>query len=242
MDLYEHQARELFARYGIVVPRAEVTDTPRRAREIARSLGGRVVVKAQVRTGGRARAGGIRLAADPPAAERAARRILGMEINGHPVHSVMLAEAVDIDREFSVSYVLDRAAGHVLAAASAEGGTEIGELAAERPEAVTHVPVDPAEGVTAAAACRIARAAGLPPRTVDVLIRLWRVLVRENALHVEISPLARTARGAFTALDGKITLDDTVLPGRPAPAPPGDPLKTLAARGHARIRPAREGS
>ncbi|MYS54585.1 succinate--CoA ligase subunit beta, partial [Streptomyces sp. SID6013] len=111
MDLYEHQARELFEEHGIVVPRAEVTDSPERAREIARALGGRVVVKAQVKTGGRGKAGGVRLAADPAEAEQAARRILGMDIKGHTVDTVMLAEPCDIEREFYVSYVLDRASG-----------------------------------------------------------------------------------------------------------------------------------
>ncbi|MFJ8147973.1 ADP-forming succinate--CoA ligase subunit beta [Streptomyces sp. NPDC096048] len=211
MDLYEHQARELFEKHGIVVPRAEVTDSPERARAIARALGGRVVVKAQVKTGGRGKAGGVRLAADPAAAEHAARRILGMDIKGHTVGTVMLAEPVDVDREFYVSYVLDRAAGRFLAIASAEGGTEIEEVAAERPEAVARIPVDSAEGVTTATAARIADAAGLPPQTVDVLVRLWEVLVREDALLVEVNPLVRTARGGIVALDGKVTLDDNAL-------------------------------
>ncbi|MFG3002650.1 ADP-forming succinate--CoA ligase subunit beta [Streptomyces calvus] len=208
MDLYEHQARELFEKHGIVVPRAEVTDSPRQAREIARRLGGRVVVKAQVRTGGRGKAGGVGLAADPAAAELTARRILGMDIKGHTVGTVMLAQPVDIEEEFYVSYVLDRAAGCFLAIASAEGGMDIEEVAATRPEAVARVPVDPAEGVTSATAARIAEAAGLPPQTVDVLVRLWEVLVREDALLVEVNPLARTRDGRITALDGKVTLDD----------------------------------
>ncbi|MFD1664645.1 ADP-forming succinate--CoA ligase subunit beta [Streptomyces calvus] len=208
MDLYEHQARELFEEHGIVVPRAEVTDSPRQAREIARRLGGRVVVKAQVRTGGRGEAGGVGLAADPAAAELTARRILGMDIKGHTVGTVMLAQPVDIEEEFYVSYVLDRAAGRFLAIASAEGGMDIEEVAATRPEAVARVPVDPAEGVTSATAARIAEAAGLPPQTVDVLVRLWEVLVREDALLVEVNPLARTRDGRITALDGKVTLDD----------------------------------
>ncbi|MEU3729833.1 ADP-forming succinate--CoA ligase subunit beta [Streptomyces sp. NPDC033538] len=208
MDLYEHQARELLAEHGIVVPRAEVTDSPERAREIARALGGRVVVKAQVRTGGRGKAGGVRLAADPAAAEEAARHILGMDIKGHKVGTVMLAEAFDIEREFYVSYVLDRAAGRFLAIASAEGGTEIEEVAAKRPEAVARIPVDPATGVHTAMAVRIADAAGLPPQTVDTLVRLWKALVREDALLVEINPLVRTVQGRIVALDGKVTLDD----------------------------------
>ncbi|WP_261719918.1 ADP-forming succinate--CoA ligase subunit beta [Streptomyces sp. FZ201] len=208
MDLYEHQARELFEEHGILVPRAEVAHSAKQARESARRLGGRVVVKAQVKTGGRGKAGGVKLAADPAAAELTARQILGMDIKGHRVGKVMLAQPVDIEREFYISYVLDRAAGRFLAIASAEGGMEIEEVAAERPEAVARVPVDPAEGVTSAKAGEIAAAAGLPPQTVDVLVRLWEVLVREDALLVEVNPLVRTRQGQILALDGKVTLDD----------------------------------
>ncbi|MFE0517393.1 ADP-forming succinate--CoA ligase subunit beta [Streptomyces sp. NPDC058954] len=208
MDLYEHQARELFEEHGILVPRAQVTDSPRKAREIARALGGRVVVKAQVKTGGRGKAGGVKLAADPAAAELTARQILGMDIKGHTVGKVMLAQPVDIEDEFYVSYVLDRAAGTFLAIASAEGGMEIEEVASSRPEAVARIPVDPAEGVTSAKAAEIAEAAGLPAQTVDVLVRLWEVLVREDALLVEVNPLVRTEGGRILALDGKVTLDD----------------------------------
>ncbi|OPG06581.1 succinate--CoA ligase subunit beta [Streptomyces sp. GKU 895] len=208
MDLYEHQARGLFQEHGIPVPRAEVTDSPQEAREIARRLGGRVVVKAQVKTGGRGKAGGVRLAADPRAAELTARQILGMDIKGHRVGKVMLAQPVDIEAEFYVSYVLDRAAGRFLAIASAEGGMDIEEVAASRPEAVARIHIDPVEGVTSAKAREIADAAGLPDRTVDVLVRLWQVLVREDAVLVEVNPLVRTRQGQILALDGKVTLDD----------------------------------
>ncbi|MGW5639345.1 ADP-forming succinate--CoA ligase subunit beta [Streptomyces sp. NPDC003832] len=211
MDLYEHQARELFAEHGILVPRAEVTDSAKEARGIARRLGGRVVVKAQVKTGGRGKAGGVKLAADPAAAELTARQILSMDIKGHRVGKVMLAQPVDIETEFYVSYVLDRAAGRFLAIASAEGGTEIEEVAASRPEAVARIHIDPAEGVTSAKAHEIAEAAGLPPRTVDALVRLWEVLVREDAVLVEVNPLVRTRQGQILALDGKVTLDDNAV-------------------------------
>ena len=211
MDLYEHQARGLFEEHGILVPRAEVTDSPEEARESARRLGGRVVVKAQVRTGGRGKAGGVRLADDPAAAELTARQILGMDIKGHTVGKVMLAQPVelaDIESEFYVSYVLDRTAGRFLAIASAEGGMEIEEVAAARPEAVVRTHIDPVEGVTFAKAQEIAEAAGLPPQAVDVLVRLWQVLVREDAVLVEVNPLVRTRQGQLLALDGKVTLDD----------------------------------
>ncbi|MEU8484007.1 ADP-forming succinate--CoA ligase subunit beta [Streptomyces sp. NPDC048641] len=208
MDLYEHQARELFEEHGILVPKAEVTDSPKEAREIARRLGGRVVVKAQVKTGGRGKVGGVKLAADPPAAELTARQILGMDIKGHTVGKVMLAQPVAIESEFYVSYVLDRAAGRFLAIASAEGGMDIEEVAATRPEVVARIPIDPTEGVTTAKAAQIAEAAGLPDRTVDVLVRLWDVLTREDAVLVEVNPLVRTSDGQILALDGKVTLDD----------------------------------
>ncbi|GED83746.1 ADP-forming succinate--CoA ligase subunit beta [Streptomyces sp. 6-11-2] len=207
MDLYEHQARQLFEEYGIVVPRAEVTDSSKKAREIARRFGGRVVVKAQVKTGGRGRAGGVKLAADPAATELTARQILGMDIKGHRVRTVMVAEPVDTAEEFRVSYALDRSTGGFLAIASARGGTETEEAGASRPEAVARVPVDPTEGVTSSKAAGIAAAAGLPPQAVDTLVRLWRVLVREDALLVEVDPLVRTRQGRIVALGGRITLD-----------------------------------
>ncbi|MGW4673463.1 ADP-forming succinate--CoA ligase subunit beta [Streptomyces sp. NPDC004324] len=233
MDLYEHQARELFEEHGIPVPRAEVTDSPKEARGIARGLGGRVVVKAQVKTGGRGKAGGVKLAADPAAAELTARQILGMDIKGHTVREVMLAEPVDIESEFYVGYVLDRAAGRFLAIASAEGGMEIEEVAASRPDAVARIPVDPAEGVTSAKAAEIAEAGGLPPRTVDVLVRLWQVLTREDALLVEVNPLVLTTEGRVLALDGKVTLDDNARFRQERwgekDAPHDDPLEAAAA-------------
>ncbi|MFI6034434.1 ADP-forming succinate--CoA ligase subunit beta [Streptomyces sp. NPDC051315] len=233
MDLYEHQARELFEEHGILVPRAEVTDSPKEAREIARRLGGRVVVKAQVKTGGRGKAGGVKLAADPAAAELTARQILGMDIKGHTVGTVMVAQPVDIDSEFYVSYVLDRAAGRFLAIASAEGGMDIEEVATGRPDAVARVPISPAEGVTSAKAAEIAAAAGLPPQTVDTLVRLWQVLVREDALLVEVNPLVRTRQGHLVALDGKVTLDDNASFRQArwgdAATEDGDPLEAAAA-------------
>ncbi|GGV35340.1 succinate--CoA ligase [ADP-forming] subunit beta 2 [Streptomyces longisporoflavus] len=208
MDLFEHQARELFEEHGISVPRAEVADTAKEARAGAERLGGRVVVKAQVKTGGRGKAGGVKIAADPAAAEITARQILGMDIKGYTVRKVMVAQPVKIDSEFYVSYVLDRAAGRFLAIASAEGGMDIEEVAASRPEAVARVEIDPAAGVDEAKAAEIAAAAGLPEATADVLVKLWQVLIREDALLVEVNPLVRTAQGEILALDGKVTLDD----------------------------------
>ncbi|MGW5735645.1 MULTISPECIES: ADP-forming succinate--CoA ligase subunit beta [Streptomyces] len=208
MDLFEHQARELFEEHGIAVPRAEVAGTAKEARAGAERLGGRVVVKAQVKTGGRGKAGGVKVAADPAAAEITARQILGMDIKGHTVHTVMVARPAEIESEFYVSYVLDRAAGRFLAIASAEGGMDIEEVAASRPEAVARVEIDPARGVDEAKAAEIAAAAGLPEATAGVLVKLWQVLIREDALLVEVNPLVRTAQGEILALDGKVTLDD----------------------------------
>ncbi|MFD5892668.1 ADP-forming succinate--CoA ligase subunit beta [Streptomyces sp. NPDC060366] len=234
MDLYEHQARDLFAEYGIAVPEAETVEFAREAALAAERLGGRVVVKAQVKTGGRGKAGGVKLAADPAAAELTARQILGMDIKGHTVAKVMLAQPVDIETEFYVSYVLDRAAGTFLAIASAEGGMDIEEVAATRPEAVARIPVDPAEGVTAAKAAEIAAAASLPPETAPVLESLWQVLIREDALLVEVNPLVRTTDGRILALDGKVTLDDNARFrqsrwGDEQQDPGADPLEAAAA-------------
>ncbi|WP_329149192.1 ADP-forming succinate--CoA ligase subunit beta [Streptomyces niveus] len=234
MDLYEHQARDLFAEYGIAVPEAETVEFAREAALAAERLGGRVVVKAQVKTGGRGKAGGVKLAADPAAAELTARQILGMDIKGHTVAKVMLAQPVDIETEFYVSYVLDRAAGTFLAIASAEGGMDIEEVAATRPEAVARIHIDPAEGVTAAKAVEIAIAAGLPSETASVLESLWQVLIREDALLVEVNPLVRTTDGRILALDGKVTLDDNARFrqsrwGDDQQDPGADPLEAAAA-------------
>lgn len=208
MDLYEHQARELLEENGVLVPRAEVVDTAEAARAAAERLGGRVVIKAQVKTGGRGKAGGVKLADDPAAAERTARRILGMDIKGHTVHRVMVAEPVEVEREMYLGFTLDRTAGRFLAIASAEGGMEIEEVAAHRPEAVARIPIDPAEGVTEATAAEIAVAGGLPRETAGTIRRLWTVLTAHDALLVEINPLVVTRDGAIVALDGKVTLDD----------------------------------
>ncbi|MFC6066573.1 ATP-grasp domain-containing protein [Streptomyces ochraceiscleroticus] len=208
MDLFEHQARELFDSYGVLVPPAEVARTAPEARAAAARLGGRVVVKGQVKTGGRGKAGGVKMAADPAAAELTARQILGMAIKGHMARSVMLAQPVEVAEEYYVSYALDRACGTFLAIASAEGGMDIEDVAAARPDAVARIPIDPGEGVTEAVARRIADAAHLPADVVPTLRALWRVMAAEDALLVEVNPLVRTADGVIVALDGKVTLDD----------------------------------
>jgi succinyl-CoA synthetase beta subunit len=233
MDLHEYQARELFARHGVPVLDAYVVDEPEAAREAARLLGGRAVVKAQVKTGGRGKAGGVRLAADPEEAVAHASRILGMDIKGHTVGKVMLARTADIEEEFYVSYLLDRTNRTYLAMASSEGGMDIEEVAATRPGALARIPVDPAEGVTEDKAREIVTAAGLPAEAVPVLVALWQVFTEEDALLVEVNPLVRTTDGRVLALDGKISLDDSARFRHPAHSAyetpgDGDPLEASA--------------
>jgi succinyl-CoA synthetase beta subunit len=233
MDLHEYQARELFARHGVPVLDAYVVDEPEAAREAARLLGGRAVVKAQVKTGGRGKAGGVKLAADPEEAVAHASRILGMDIKGHTVGKVMLARTADIEEEFYVSYLLDRTNRNYLAMASSEGGMDIEEVAATRPGALARIPVDPAEGVTEDKAREIVTAAGLPAEAVPVLVALWQVFTEEDALLVEVNPLVRTTDGRILALDGKISLDDSARFRHPAHSAyetpgDGDPLEASA--------------
>jgi succinyl-CoA synthetase beta subunit len=211
VDLFEYQARDLFAKHGVPVLGGEVIDTPEAAREAAERLGGRVVVKAQVKTGGRGKAGGVKLADDPDDAVKKAGDILGMDIKGHTVHKVMLAQTAQIAEEYYVSFLLDRANRTFLAMASVEGGMEIEEVAATKPEALAKIPVDANEGVTDAKAREITSAAKFPAEVADqiaeVLKSLWTVFVKEDALLVEVNPLAKSPEGKVLAIDGKISLD-----------------------------------
>ncbi|WP_181789103.1 ADP-forming succinate--CoA ligase subunit beta [Streptomyces phytophilus] len=212
MDLFEYQARDLFAKHGVPVLAGEVIDTPEAARRVTAELGGRAVVKAQVKTGGRGKAGGVKLASDPDDAVEKAGQILGMDIKGHTVHKVMLAQTADIADEYYVSYLLDRANRTFLAMASVEGGMDIEEVAATKPEALARIPVDANEGVTEAKAREIVDAARFPAeiadQAVEVLQTLWTVFVKEDALLVEVNPLVKTADGTVLALDGKVSLDE----------------------------------
>lgn len=212
MDLFEYQARDLFAKHGVPVLAGEVIDTPEAARQVTAELGGRAVVKAQVKTGGRGKAGGVKLASDPDDAVEKAGQILGMDIKGHTVHKVMLAQTADIADEYYVSYLLDRANRTFLAMASVEGGMDIEEVAATKPEALAKIPVDANEGVTEAKAREIVEAARFPAeiadQAVEVLQTLWTVFVKEDALLVEVNPLVKTADGKVLALDGKVSLDE----------------------------------
>ncbi|MFF4649481.1 ADP-forming succinate--CoA ligase subunit beta [Streptomyces sp. NPDC001380] len=211
MDLFEYQARDLFAKHGVPVLDGEVIETPEAARAVAERLGGRAVVKAQVKTGGRGKAGGVKLAADPEDAVAKAGQILGMDIKGHTVHKVMLAATADIAEEYYVSFLLDRSNRTFLAMASVEGGMEIEEVAVNNPSALAKIPVDANEGCTAEKAAEIVAAAKFPADVADqiaeVLQQLWKVFVAEDALLVEVNPLIKSGDGRIIALDGKVSLD-----------------------------------
>ncbi|MFE3327719.1 ADP-forming succinate--CoA ligase subunit beta [Streptomyces sp. NPDC059176] len=212
MDLFEYQARDLFAKHGVPVLAGEVIDTPEAAREATERLGGRSVVKAQVKVGGRGKAGGVKLAATPDEAVARATDILGMDIKGHTVHKVMIAEtAPEIAEEYYVSYLLDRTNRTFLAMASVAGGMDIEEVAATAPEKLAKVPVDANEGVDRAKAREIVETAKFPAevaeQVAEVLVTLWKTFVAEDALLVEVNPLAKVADGRVIALDGKVSLD-----------------------------------
>jgi succinyl-CoA synthetase beta subunit len=207
----EYQAKELFAKHGVPVLPGETVEAAADARAVAERIGKPVVVKAQVKTGGRGKAGGVKLAETPDEAVEKAEAILGLDIKGHVVKKVLVTEASDIDTEYYVSFLLDRANRSYLAMASVEGGMEIEQLAVERPEALAKVPVDAVRGCDAAKAAEIVAAAGFPADVADevagILVRLWEVFVEEEATLVEVNPLVRTPDGRVLALDGKVTLD-----------------------------------
>ncbi|MCK9896378.1 ADP-forming succinate--CoA ligase subunit beta [Frankia sp. AgB32] len=212
MDLFEYQAKKLFAEHGVPVPTGKTATTPEEARAIATELGGKVVVKAQVKAGGRGKAGGVKVADGPDDAFAKATAILGMDIKGHTVHSVLVEEASNIAEEYYASFLLDRANRTFLAMASREGGMEIEEVAATNPEALARIPIDPLTGVDAAKAREIAIAAKLPESALDgaseLLAKLWTVFVKSDATLVEVNPLILTADGRVIALDGKVSLDE----------------------------------
>ncbi|GLW71369.1 succinate--CoA ligase [ADP-forming] subunit beta 1 [Kitasatospora phosalacinea] len=212
MDLFEYQARDLFAKHGVPVLDGDVIETAADAAAIAERFGGRAVVKAQVKVGGRGKAGGVKLASDPQDAVAKAEAILGMDIKGHTVHKVMLAQTADIKEEYYVSFLLDRTNRTFLAMASVEGGVEIEVVAEQNPDALAKIPVDANEGVTAEKAAEIVAAAKFPAevadQVADVLQKLWVVFVKEDALLVEVNPLIKSGEGKIIALDGKVSLDE----------------------------------
>jgi succinyl-CoA synthetase beta subunit len=239
VDLFEYQARDVFEKHGVPVLGGIVATTPDEARAAAEKLGGGVVVvKAQVKTGGRGKAGGVKVAKTPQEAYDHAAAILGMDIKGHTVHRVMIAEGADIAEEFYFSVLLDRANRSYLAMASVEGGMEIEILAVERPEALARIEVDPTVGIDAAKAAEIVTAAGfdadIAEEIADVFTKLWTVYQAEDATLVEVNPLVRTGAGKIVALDGKVSLDENASFRHPdhadlEDASAVDPLEAKAA-------------
>jgi succinyl-CoA synthetase beta subunit len=215
VDLFEYQARDMFEAHGVPVLAGKTATTAQEARaaaeEIGPKSGGVTVVKAQVKTGGRGKAGGVKVARSPEEAEQLAGQILGMDIKGHTVGTVMIAQGAKIAEEYYFSVLLDRANRSYLAMCSKEGGMEIEQLAVERPEALARVEVDPNTGIDEAKAQEIVAAAGFDDETgatiVPVLQRLWEVYRDEDATLVEVNPLVKTEDGDIIALDGKVTLD-----------------------------------
>ncbi|OYX52205.1 MAG: succinate--CoA ligase subunit beta, partial [Micrococcales bacterium 32-70-13] len=237
MDLFEYQARDLFEKHGVPVLQGIIADTPEEARAAAESIGGVTVVKAQVKVGGRGKAGGVKVAKTADDAEAAARDILGLDIKGHVVKRVMVAQGADIAEEYYFSVLLDRANRNYLALCSFEGGMEIEQLAEERPEALARVAVDPAVGITLEKAREIAVEAKFPAELVDkvapVFVALYGVYVAEDATLVEVNPLVLTGAGDIVALDGKVSLDENAAfrqPGHEAleDKDAADPLEAKA--------------
>jgi succinyl-CoA synthetase beta subunit len=216
VDLFEYQAKDLFASYGVPIQQGKIATTPDEARAIAAEFiaAGKpgVVIKAQVKTGGRGKAGGVKLAASPDEAAEKAAKILGMDIKGHTVHSVLVAEDIDIAQEYYLSFLLDRGERTFLSMCSVEGGVEIEEVARTSPQALARIPVSPLTGVDAAKAEEIIAAGRLPEEAragaAALAERMWAVFTDEDATLVEVNPLVLTGSGEVIALDAKVTLDD----------------------------------
>ena len=212
MDLFEYQARDLFEKYGVPVLPGIVADTPEQVRAAAEKLGGVTVVKAQVKAGGRGKAGGVKVAKTPADAEELSKAIFGLDIKGHTVTRVMVAAGADIKQEYYFSVLLDRANRSYLSLSSFEGGMEIEELAVERPEALARVEVNPEQGLDLEKAKAIAVAAHFPADLIDkvapVFVKLYEVYTGEDATLVEVNPLVLTGAGDIVALDGKVSLDE----------------------------------
>jgi succinyl-CoA synthetase beta subunit len=212
VDLFEYQARDLFEKHGVPVLQGRIADTPDEAEAAATAIGGTVVVKAQVKTGGRGKAGGVKVAHSPAEARQKAEEILGLDIKGHVVKRLMIAEGAKIAQEFYFSVLLDRSNRTFLSLCSVEGGMEIEQLAVERPDALAKIPVSAVTGIDKAMAMEIAKAGRFPEELIDsvsdVILKLYEVFVKEDATLVEVNPLVLTEDGKILALDGKITLDE----------------------------------
>lgn len=212
MDLYEYQARDLFEAHSVPVLKGAVASTPDEAAKAAAEIGGRVVVKAQVKVGGRGKAGGVKLAENADDAREKASAILGMDIKGHTVHKVMIAQAAPIAAEYYLAILLDRAHRSFLVMASVSGGMDIEQVAHETPEKLARVNFDAYQGLSEGKALEIVRAGAFPAdieaEVARVLMLLWKVFKEEDATLVEVNPLVKTDDGSIIALDGKVTLDD----------------------------------
>ena len=240
MDLFEYQAKELFAEYGVPVPQGKVASTAAEARAIAEEFAAagksRVVVKAQVKTGGRGKAGGVKVADDADDAQAKAEQILGMDIKGHTVHRVLIEEASEIAEEYYFSFLLDRANRTFLSICSAEGGVEIEEVAETNPDAVAQISIDALQGAPADVAAEIVESGKLPAAAAEgaaeVVTKLWDAFVGKDATLAEVNPLILTKDGRVVALDGKVTLDENAEFRQDldslAVSEEGDPLEVAA--------------
>ncbi|ETA66313.1 ADP-forming succinate--CoA ligase subunit beta [Haloechinothrix halophila] len=237
MDLYEYQAKDLFAEHGVPVLPGSVAATPEEARAEAERIGGPVVIKAQVKTGGRGKAGGVKLADNADDAQAKAEAILGLDIKGHVTRRVLVAQASDIAEEYYFSFLLDRANRTFLCIASAEGGVEIEEVARTNPDAVAQIPIDPLTGVDRAKASEIVAQANYPEairsQAADVVVKLWETFVAEDATLVEVNPMVRDPQDNVIALDGKVSLDENASFRQPKHAglvdtDAEDPLEAMA--------------
>jgi succinyl-CoA synthetase beta subunit len=238
MDLYEHQGKELFARFGIPVSEGRLATTPEEARAAAEELGGPVVVKAQVLTGGRGKAGGVKLADDPDDAEQKARDILGLDIRGHVVRKLWIERASEIAKEYYLSVTFDRGAKKPLFMLTKEGGVEIEQVAEENPDALARLHADPLEGFHPYQARRLIYGAGIDDpneqkQILGIVEKLHRCFVETDAMLCEINPLIVTPEGEVKALDSKFTVDDSALFRHPDIAEmrdvaAADPLETFA--------------
>jgi succinyl-CoA synthetase beta subunit len=212
VDLFEYQARDLFEAHGVPVLKGAVATTPEEARDAAASMGGRVVVKAQVKIGGRGKAGGVKLAENPEDASEKAKAILGMDIKGHIVHKVMIAQAAPIESEYYLAILVDRAARSFLVMASVAGGMDIEEVAHKTPEKLARVHVDPNIGLDQKSALEIIKKGAFPADVHEavaaVLVKLWQTFRESDATLVEVNPLVKTSDGKIIALDGKVSLDE----------------------------------
>lgn len=237
MDLFEYQARDLFEKYGVPVLPGIIADTPAEVRAAAEKLGGVTVVKAQVKIGGRGKAGGVKVAKSSDEAEAHGQSILGLDIKGHEVKRVMVAAGADIVEEYYFSVLLDRANRSYLSLCSYEGGMEIEELAVERPEALARTEIDPLVGIDLETARDIARAAKFPEELIEkvapIFVSLYRVFDDEDATLVEVNPLVLTGSGEVIAIDGKVSIDENAAFRHPHQAQwmdedEGDPLERKA--------------